>query len=84
MLHNHLPLLNMTRKQESRGFNPQLHFGDSINYFSNTDLGKISISGEVETGKVHGETTVHVHVHISSGAGSAVVQVVLPKEKKIR
>lgn len=59
----------------------------SMNYFSdrkNTDLGKISISGEVETGKVHGETTVHVHVHISSGAGSAVVQVVLPKEKKIR
>lgn len=47
-----------------------------------TDLGKISISGEVETGKVHGETTVHVHVHVSSGAGSAAVQVVLPKGKK--
>lgn len=50
----------------------------------NTDLGKISISGEVETGKVHGETTVHVHLHISSGAGSAAVQVVLPKGKTKR
>lgn len=49
-----------------------------------TDLGKISISGEVETGKVHWETTVHVHVHVSSGAGSAAVQVVLPKGKKKR
>lgn len=46
-----------------------------------TDLGKISIPGEVETGKVHGETTVHVHVHVTSGAGSAAVQVVLPKGK---
>lgn len=46
-----------------------------------TDLGKISISGEVETGKVHGKTTVHVHVHVSSGAGSAAV---LPKGKMKR
>lgn len=49
-----------------------------------TDLGKIPISGEVETGKVHGETTAHVHLQVSSGAGSAAVQVVLPKGKKKR
>lgn len=67
-------------------------FGEGIHFKVNkyvinrhkTDLGKISISGEVETGKVHGETTVHVHVHVSSGAGSAAVQVVLPKGKKRR
>lgn len=49
-----------------------------------TDLGKISISGEVETVKVHGQTTVRVPVHVSSGAGSAAAQVVLPKGEKNR
>lgn len=48
-----------------------------------TNLGEISIPGEVEAGEVHiRESRVHVHVHICSGVGSAAVQVVLPGGKR--